>query len=451
MFAIGLKRFTMLLELEDKEIQEIALKIVREGPICDHCLGRQFAKISTGLSNARRGEMSRAILKGKGVELEEGKCWVCNGLFEKIEVWVSKALETLREYEFRSFLVGTKVDGLLLENEDLLWEIAGASYAEPLKAELNREVGKRIEQELEKIAEFKTPDLVLILNLWTEEVEVQANAIFIYGQYLKFKRGIPQTKWFCRSCRGRSGGCELCGYTGKIYPESVEELISSSLQEVFKSEDIVLHGCGREDIDARMLGSGRPFVVEIKAPRHRYVDLQMAEQKVNTENAGKVAVLGLQYVKKGLIAKLKSDDADKTYQGRVVLKTTDVVPVPVPVPVHEADVKIALETLCSNVIEQQTPGRVVHRRADLIRKRKVVTAQLVSFTTDASRHRAVAVIKIKCDAGLYIKELVSGDGGRTKPSLNELLGSMIEAEMTELDVLDVDLNIRVADFAVEFS
>ncbi|MEA2075865.1 MAG: tRNA pseudouridine(54/55) synthase Pus10 [Euryarchaeota archaeon] len=417
-------------ELKTEEIREIAQKIAGEGPVCDHCLGRQFAKVSSGISNESRGQILKAVLKAKGVEFEEGKCWICNGLFKKIDVWVSKALETLSDYEFDSFLVGTKVNGLLTENEDLLWEIAGASYAEPLKAELNREVGKRIEQETGKIAEFKTPDLVVILNLLTDTVEVQSNAVFIYGRYRKFKRGIPQTRWFCRACRGR--GCERCNFTGKMYLESVEELISGSLLEVFEGTDMVLHGCGREDIDARMLGFGRPFVVELKEPKRRYVDLRIVEETVNTENAGKIEVTGLQYVKKEMVAKLKNAKADKTYQINVELKTTDTVP--------EAAVKNALDALSGVVIEQRTPMRVVHRRADLVRKRKVATARLVSFRAEAHR----AVMELKCDAGLYIKELISGDKGRTNPSLSALLG--VEAEVTELDVLDVDLDIPIADF-----
>ena len=418
-------------ELEREEIREIAQKIAQEGPICDHCLGRQFAKVSSGLSNERRGQILKAALKANGAELQEGKCWVCNGLFEMIDLWVSKALEALSDYEFDSFLVGTKVSGLLLENEDLLWEIAGASYAEPLKAELNREVGKRIEREPGKMAEFETQDLVVILNLWTETVEVQSNAVFIYGRYLKFKRGIPQTRWFCRACRGI--GCERCDFTGKMYPESVEELISDSLLNEFKGTDLVLHGSGREDIDARMLGSGRPFVLEIKEPKRRNVDLRIAEETVNTDNTGKIGVTDLQYVKKGMVAKLKNAKADKTYQVNVEFRTTDDT-------VREDSVKNALDALCGVVIEQQTPTRVAHRRADLVRKRKVATARLVSFTAEAHR----AVIELKCDAGLYIKELISGDKGRTKPSLNALLG--VEAEVTELDVLDVDFDIPVADF-----
>ena len=398
--------------LENAEIIAAARTIINEGPICDNCLGRQFAKISTGLTNEKRGEIVRSILRA---ELKEGKCWLCNGLFENFDAWVVKALETLKGYEFDSFLVGTKVSGMLLENEELLWEIAGAAYAEPLKAELNREVGKRIEHETGKIADFDRPDLVVILNLVTEAVELQINSVFIYGRYRKFKRGIPQTKWLCRECRGK--GCERCDFTGKMYAESVEELIGGSILEEFGGVDTVLHGSGREDIDARMLGSGRPFVMEIKEPRLRELDLKWLENKVNDENKDKVEVLNLQYVKREAVAKIKSAKVDKTYRAVVSLKK-DVL---------EEDLRSALDKLIGAVIEQRTPLRVVHRRADLVRKRKVYDARLISFE--------VPIVEFKCDGGLYIKELISGDGGRTIPSLSELLGT--EAEVKELDVVDV--------------
>ncbi|MBE0516955.1 MAG: tRNA pseudouridine(54/55) synthase Pus10 [Methanophagales archaeon] len=421
---------------------EIARKVTKEGAICDHCLGRQLAKISSGLSNERRGEILKEVLRERGEELKAGKCWVCNGLFEQLEYWVSKALETLRDYEFDSFLVGTKVSGLLLENEELLWEIAGASYAEPLKAELNREVGKRIEHDTGKIVDFKLPDVVVILNLWTETVEVQVKAVFIYGRYRKLTRGISQTRWLCRECRGK--GCERCNFTGKMYPESVEELISDSLREEFKGEEMVLHGCGREDIDARMLGSGRPFVLELQEPRRRNVDLRMAEEKVNEENRGKVEVRALRYVNREMVAKIKNAKMDKTYRIEVELKPLQGLrghgAEPHKTRVPEEEVKNALERLSGALIEQRTPTRVLHRRADLVRKRKVHSVRLVSFEAQN------AVMEIKCSAGLYIKELISGDEGRTKPSFSELLG--VEAEVKELDVLDVDLDREVEDFTV---
>ncbi len=398
--------------LENADIIAAARTIIHEGPICDNCLGRQFAKITSGLTNKKRGEIVRSVLEA---ELKEGKCWLCNGLFENFDALVVKALETLKGYEFESFLVGTKVSGMLLENEELLWEIAGAAYAEPLKAELNREVGKRIEHETGKIADFDRPDLVVILNLVTEAVELQINSVFIYGRYRKFKRGIPQTKWLCRECRGK--GCARCEFTGKMYAESVEELIGGSILEEFGGVVTVLHGSGREDIDARMLGSGRPFVMEIKEPKLRELDLKRLENKVNDENKDKVEVLELQYVKREAVAKIKNAKVDKTYRAVVSLKT-DVL---------EEDLRSAMDKLIGAMIEQRTPLRVVHRRADLVRKRKVYDARLISFE--------VPILEFKCDGGLYIKELISGDNGRTIPSLSELLGT--EAKVKELDVVDV--------------
>ena len=418
--------------MKTEEVVNRARAIMSEGSICDHCLGRQFAKIATGRSNEQRGRTLKALLEARGAKNPTGTCWVCNGLFETVDEWTAKAAEALRDYEFSTFLVGTKVSGLLSENEDLLWELAGADYAEPLKAELNREVGKRLERTLDKTVEFERPELVVVLNLWTETVEVQSNSVYLYGRYRKFERGIPQTRWFCRACRGV--GCIRCNFTGKMYPESVEELISGSLLSLFRGTDMVLHGSGREDIDARMLGSGRPVVLEIKEPHCRFVDLREAEAKVNHENAGKIEIFELQYVQKEAVAQVKSAKAEKTYRAVVLFEPPEAQP-------SEERLKATLAMLNDTEIEQRTPHRVAHRRADLVRRRRIMRAHLVSFDEDTQR----AVVEVTCDAGTYVKELISGDEGRTKPSLSTLLG--IPAAVTELDVLDVALDLRIADFS----
>jgi tRNA U54 and U55 pseudouridine synthase Pus10 len=54
-------------------------------------------------------------------------------------------------------------------------------------------------------------------------VEVKLRSVYVYGRYTKLERGIPQTRWPCRSCKGR--GCDRCGGTGRQFPTSVEELI----------------------------------------------------------------------------------------------------------------------------------------------------------------------------------------------------------------------------------
>jgi tRNA pseudouridine synthase 10 len=155
---------------------------------------------------------------------------------------------------------------------------------------------------------------------------------------------------------------------------------------------------------------------------------------VNHENAGKIEVFDLQYVQKEAVAQVKSAKAEKTYRAVVIFETAEEPP-------SEGQLKAALAALNDTEIEQRTPHRVAHRRADLVRRRRVTSARLVSFDEETQR----AVVEVTCDAGLYVKELISGDEGRTKPSLSALLG--IPAAVTGLDVLDVALDLRIADFA----
>ena len=46
------------------------------------------------------------------------------------------------------------------------------------------------------------------------------------------------------------------------------------------------HGAGREDIDVRMLGSGRTFVLEILEPKIRDLDLETLQEEVNNYARG---------------------------------------------------------------------------------------------------------------------------------------------------------------------
>ncbi|MFZ3058546.1 MAG: tRNA pseudouridine(54/55) synthase Pus10 [Candidatus Methanoperedens sp.] len=408
-------------------ILDTARKILNIGPICDHCLGRQFAKLSTGLGNDQRGKALRITLAMQaGAEKDDtlqeelaksaqNKCWVCNNLFTQVDSWAEKAVRALSDYEYDNFLVGTKVTGLLAENEEIIWAESGTTFAEPLKTELNREVGKRVEKITGKKANLKKPQIVALLDLENDSVDVEINSLYIYGRYRKLVRGIPQTRWPCRECGGK--GCERCDNTGKMYQESVDELIKQHLMAAAQSEDTAFHGAGREDIDALMLGDGRPFVVEAKKPHVRKIDLEALGRMINSKAEGKIEVLGLKFVESETVEQLKSMKADKVYRLKIVHGTT------------EEKLKSCLDILSGTIIKQKTPTRVLHRRADLERMRKVHSINLESFDTNT------AVLVVNCEGGLYVKELVSGDGGRTVPSVASLIGS--EAKVIELEVIKV--------------
>ena len=87
------------------------------------------------------------------------------------------------------------------------------------------------------------------------------------------------------------------------------------------------------------------------------------------------------------------------------------------------------EKLTGTTIKQQTPLRVVHRRADIVRERYIYKLEVKKVTLKK------ALLYIKCQGGLYVKELVSGDEGRTVPNVSALLDN--PAKTLKLDVLNV--------------
>ena len=425
------------------DILATARCIIALGPICDSCLGRQFAMLSTGLTNTQRGQALKTVLAmqaqasgdtalqealapsfrparlrlGRKDE-EDARCTVCLGEMadQKLDAWAEKAAEALQGRECATLLVGTRMGGLLAENEELLLADGGSKHAEPFKSELNREVGKRLSARTGKDVDLKSPDVVVHLNLKDGEVDLQVASLFIRGRYRKLVRGIPQTRWPCRECRGR--GCPRCGGTGRMYQESVDELIRPAVMEAAEAEDTVFHGAGREDIDARMLGTGRPFIVEAVRPRARSIDLAALRQEINRHAQGKVEVLELLHARAAEVERLKKATFVKTYSALVSFGSV----------VTEEKLKSVLKELVG-FVDQRTPTRVTHRRADLQRVRRVYTADLAEISGNLAR------VTIKGDSGLYIKELISGDGGRTRPSLAEALG--VDAVVAELDVIDV--------------
>ncbi|MEF8835511.1 MAG: tRNA pseudouridine(54/55) synthase Pus10, partial [Candidatus Thermoplasmatota archaeon] len=212
-------------------------------------------------------------------------------------------------------------------------------------------------------------------------------------------------------------GCDKCGGTGKMYETSVEEIIGEHLVEMTSGEDFTLHGMGREDIDAKMLGDGRPFVMEIKEPVKRKIDLEELERRVNeSEN---VQINSLEFTEKEKVVEVKQARAVKTYRVKVSLEET----------IEGAKLKKVKEKLVGQEISQRTPRRVDHRRSDKVRKRTIRDLEFVSMDNTS------VTLDVTCDAGTYVKEFIHGDEDRTQPNLAELLETPCEVD--RLDVMKI--------------
>ncbi len=435
-----------------------AFEILSKYPLCNHCLGRQFALLGYSMENNVRGQALKVslIMQANDLIIEKNvegvkrlkvlaingfsreaqetlkhlnkrflskkdtdqKCSLCEGKFELVDNLIKKALEILADYEFTTFLVGIELPTKIEEREDEFKAAVNIGYGESIKHEFGRLLGKALGKRTGKEADYLIPDIVVVFNPFLEKVRVQVNPLFVAGRYRKLVRTIPQSKWFCSNCRGR--GCEKCGETGKMYPESVEELSSKQLLEIVQGEEIFFHASGREDIDARMLGSGRPFVIEVSKPKKRFIDLKQIETQVNAEAIGKVEVSGLHFTTKDVVRRLKKGEGAQKEYGLLAEFENEL---------SNQDLRTIEEKFSGICIKQQTPLRVMHRRADLIREKYIYQVKVKKVSLKR------ALLEIRCQGGLYVKELVSGDEGRTVPNVSDLLNN--RAKTLKLDVLNV--------------
>jgi len=439
------------------DISNDAFGMLAKHALCDHCLGRQFALLGHGMENEERGKALKLVLTlnahvlallgdKKGIKAlkvlatngffvpakellhQLGKpvpeknslseCYLCANTFKLETELVRKCIDLLKEFEYNNFLVGTELPSKIAEREDEFMAELNVQHGENMRNEFGRLIGKKIAEQTKKDVEFKRPEMVVLIKPFEQSVQLQPNPLFVSGRYRKLVRDIPQSKWFCSACHGH--GCEKCGWTGKMYQESVQEIIEKPFLEATDGLKASFHASGREDIDARMLGRGRPFVIEITKPKKRFLDLERVKQEVNASGKGKVQVSTMKMADKLVVQRLKKGEStQKEY--RVLIEFERRI---------TAKDLLSVEKALKNVtIKQQTPLRVVHRRADLTREKYIYEVNVKKLSPKK------AEMKIRCQGGLYVKELVTGDEGRTVPNVSAILNNM--AKPQKLDVLNV--------------
>ena len=390
--------------------------VAREG-LCDRCLGRMFGKLSTGMTNDVRGRMIRNALGENGADIPEPEeCSMCDDVFDSLDVFAEAVAEKVVDVESDNFLVGCRVDPAVLKMEKEIWERHGLQNYESIKTEFNREIGKVALPMIHRPVEFKNPQCVACVDVRFADVTLDLAPIFIKGRYNKLSREIPQTIWPCRMCHGK--GCSRCNGTGKMYQTSVQEIIGNIALDMCQGNEHFFHGMGREDIDALCLGEGRPFVLEISQPKRRDIDLDELELLANQSELAQYH--GLQFTERGEVQRTKTATPSKTY--RVSVKADSKVN-------KERVVEVALSF--KNVhLNQRTPKRVEHRRADLVRDREILWVE-AEVTGDDTFN-----LTLETESGTYVKEFVSGDDGRCVPSFSQALG--IQCYVQTLDVIAIN-------------
>ncbi|XQJ25374.1 hypothetical protein NXY56_001306 [Leishmania guyanensis] len=306
----------------------------------------------------------------------------------------------------------------------------------------------------------------------TVSFQVHHKNIYLMGRYRKMMRNMSQSPWFLHGQRIGSFSLQevianpvlpfffpdmpavppeapaspvlLTSEEGKLASaasvmvergthatrwQSVAPPVASSAL-VFGYKRYKFHSAGREDVDVRMLGEGRPFVLELISPiRERFTedDLRCLEALISASYEGSIEVSQLRHTDADITVRLARHSESKVKQYRCVIWSSRAIND------TAADPHVrAIHAMKDLSIQQKTPLRVLHRRSLHWRPRLIHSMRL----TPLNPHWFL--LDLETQAGTYVKEFVHGDMGRTTPHLGMLLNA--RTDIIQLDVVGMAMH-----------
>jgi tRNA pseudouridine synthase 10 len=376
-------------------VLQISQKILKEYDLCDVCLGRLFAKKLGLVSNKKLGEKIHRTLKIKST-----KCYVCKNIFDGVNSQVAKMLDVSSDYDFTTFLVGTKLKPSILDRDDHVRSRFRLKGIDGIKTNITRELAKQLTRKTKKKVESSEPDLVFMIDFKEDSCTLQTKPVFLWGRYTKPERNVPQKQKPCATCLGK--GCIDCSHHGISEFDSVEGLISKYLFEKFEALQAKITWIGGEDSTSLVLGSGRPFFVKLLNPKKRHPRLP---KKITL---GKITINNLKPI-------------GKTPSGPVQFTS-----------------KVKLYITCENKIEQNDLSKLDQLEKNTIavyEKSGRRTEKLIHSTKYKSVSENSFYLSMIAGGGLPFKRFVSGDD--TFPNISDILENKCRCETFDFEAVKI--------------
>jgi len=245
-----------------KETIPLSKKILQNYYLCDFCLGRLFSK-KLHLSSERN--LGKKIKDEFSVPRK--RCYICKDLFESIPSFLKKMLDISSDYEFSSFVVGTKIKPSIVDRDDYIRSKFQIRGIDSIKTGITHEISKQFSKKTKKPINFLDPDVTFTIDFKEQICQIRSKQLFLQGRYAKIKRGLSQKQKSCQNCFGK--GCMACDFHGLTNYDSIEGKISKILFKKFGGTIAKFTWIGGEDKSSLVLGSGRPFFVRLQNPIKR--------------------------------------------------------------------------------------------------------------------------------------------------------------------------------------
>ena len=354
--------------------------ILNEYDLCDNCLGRFFICFTHLTSVRILGNQIRHSINSRIVT----KCYICKNIFSNIDLYVKMMQDTSFGYKFSTFTVGAILKQSIIERDDKLRSIFQLRGIDGIKTAITKELGKKFVMKTKKHIDHLSPDTTFTINFKTEQCNVKTKPIFLYGRYLKDKRGLSQKEESCRDCKGK--GCIFCNNHGIVSFDGVEGRMAKFLYEKFKTEQVKFTWIGGEDKTSLVMGDGRPFFAKLLSPKKRNIRL------AKKSNLNEIVIRDLRKI-------------DHIPNGSIHFKSKTKILVSTKNNIISNKLK-KLKYLTNTPIEITDSSRQYKKTIYNLKYKK---CSLQSFT-----------VEIEADGGIPIKRLV--DGSDIIPNISSIMG-----------------------------
>ena len=204
-------------EFEDYDDDQISIREIPRCPApagiehairigtCDHCLGRIAGVRIAGdpLDTVGERVRSQALERDPDLKVNDDAdcCPFCEDLFLDLDLISSRISNAIKGIECSKVQLGIHFAKDQIAAEEALRTSIAATGSRPLKATLSDVIQAAVANKVPGITWVKErPEVMILFDTLTLGVNVDIRALFLYGRYRKLERGVPQTRWPCRSC-----------------------------------------------------------------------------------------------------------------------------------------------------------------------------------------------------------------------------------------------------------
>jgi tRNA pseudouridine synthase 10 len=377
--------------------------------LCKHCLLRQT---SINTEDYYRTRFTTALENKR-------ECYICDGLMHKTNSIIHRIMETIdNNYHFNTFLIGATLPSNLLEREDRIRARMKIRGRENIKSQLTRNLRKMFSEITKMQIDFLHPDLMINLRFQGStdlDIDIKTRPLVLLGRYIKKTRGMPQRSG------GKHNSRDEIAIQKQLFPNvnlvprlastidtsedsSVQAIISREIVRLTKCDGLKFSWIGSEDENSLVLGSGRPFLVQIRNPK----TADLHERRLTFPRYGLFVNI------EQFFGKLPEQPIQFIAKTRIVIRASGQM---------GEDEFLRIKSLANS--------RVVFRN----QKKKLKSSEKRIYSLDiVKKSRKTFELIVVADGGLAIKQFVEG---RECMSPNISTAANLQCECVLFDILDI--------------